>query len=120
MNQAVRTPEGRLIDPKEVTIALPGRKLVYLGDSYDASSMLPLAENADLLVHEATFLAEKVSESAAREKHHSTAAMAGRFAKEAKVQCLFLNHFSGGAMDRSARDTVLAVQREAFEAMGGD
>lgn len=68
------------------------RKVVLLGDTCDSSAIAKIAKDADLLVHEATFtnaLADK-----ARLAMHSTAGMAGAFAKEIKARKLVLSHFS--------------------------
>lgn len=68
------------------------RKVVILGDTCDSSLGEQQAMHADVLVHEATFsnnLAEK-----ARIAMHSTAAMAGAFAKAIDAKRLVLTHFS--------------------------
>ncbi|GAB0491632.1 hypothetical protein MMPV_002886 [Pyropia vietnamensis] len=68
------------------------RKVVLLGDTADSSAIAAAAEDADLLVHEATFasaLADKAAIAA-----HSTAAMAGAFARAVGARRLHLTHFS--------------------------
>ena len=47
-----------------------GRKIVMLGDTCDSSAMIPIAHNADLLVHEATN--ENSHHDQCRENGHST------------------------------------------------
>lgn len=49
--------------------------------------------NADLLSHEATFTADMYVK--ARIAQHSTAPMAGNFARQLGAQALVLTHFSG-------------------------
>ncbi|KAJ7684019.1 beta-lactamase-like protein [Mycena rosella] len=85
----------------------PGRKVVILGDTYDPSALVPLARDADLLVHEATNAhlpgideATKDDdtfesiEARTKARGHSTPQMAGIFAKRIGAKQLILNHFS--------------------------
>ena len=86
------------------------RKIVVLGDTCDPSSITNLAQNASLLVHEATDAHipvnvdrnlrgdKKTPESIFQKtmaKGHSTPGMAGAFAREINAERLVLNHFSG-------------------------
>ncbi len=88
----------RLADGSEVTseavLGPPraGRKLVLTGDTAPAASVVDAATSADLLVHEATFLAGE--RERARETLHSTAAEAALAAREAGVKLLALTHLS--------------------------
>lgn len=107
--ESVSLPDGTTLNPPPIDV--PGRKIVILGDTYDSRGMIPLCYDASLLVHEATQMAippelarrvsqfrKGCSEGEARKvalKHgHSTAAMAGEFAREIRAKRLFLNHFS--------------------------
>lgn len=69
-----------------------GRVVTILGDTRPCEGSLPLAQNADLLVHEATF-AHELAEMAFQ-YHHSTAQQAAELAKEAGARQLLLTHFS--------------------------
>jgi len=69
-----------------------GRKVVLAGDTAPAATVLEVAGEADVLVHEATF-AEEESERA-EETAHSTATGAARLARAAKVKMLALTHLS--------------------------
>jgi ribonuclease Z len=86
-------PDGRAIEPSQV-LGPPreGRKLVLTGDTAPAPSVVEAAAGADLLVHEATFLADE--RQRARETLHSTAAEAALVAREANVRLLALTHLS--------------------------
>ncbi|KAF9478183.1 Metallo-hydrolase/oxidoreductase [Pholiota conissans] len=84
-----------------------GRKIVILGDTCDPSPMSALAQDADLLIHEATNAhlpgidpATKPSDThetvqeRAISRGHSTPQMAGAFALRVGARRLVLNHFS--------------------------
>jgi ribonuclease Z len=70
----------------------PGRKLVLTGDTAPSPLVIQAAQDADLLVHEASFLAEEAER--ARETMHSTAADAAEIARLAQVRLLALTHVS--------------------------
>ena len=85
----------------------PGRKIVILGDTYDPSPIASFAEDACLLIHEATNAhlpgvdpatketdSYEVVEERAKSRGHSTPQMAGAFAKRIRARRLLLNHFS--------------------------
>jgi ribonuclease Z len=90
---ALTLDEGRRIEPAQV-LGPPreGRKLVLTGDTAPAASVVEAAAGADLLVHEATFLAEE--RERAHETLHSTAGEAALVAREAGVRMLALTHLS--------------------------
>lgn len=91
--EAVTLPDGREITPAEVLgPARAGRKLVLSGDTAPSASVVDAAGAADLLVHEATFLADE--RERARETLHSTAGEAALVAREAGVRLLALTHLS--------------------------
>ncbi|KAL6079318.1 Ribonuclease BN [Balamuthia mandrillaris] len=89
----VTLSDGRVIKASDVIgPTRKGKKVVLLGDTSDASSVLEAGQGCDLLVHEATYdasLREKAVEGG-----HSTSQMAGRFAKELAAKKLILTHFS--------------------------
>jgi ribonuclease Z len=100
--------DGRVVDPSQVLGApRPGRKLVLTGDTAPAASVIEAASGSDLLVHEATFLADEGER--ARETLHSTAAEAAQTALEAGVRLLALTHLStryfGHEVEDEARET---------------
>lgn len=92
----------------------PGRKVVVLGDTYDASGCHSLATGADLVVHESTnaylptlddsqaegkrregvLISRETVRATAREHGHSTPEVAGDFARVVGAKALALNHLS--------------------------
>ena len=86
--------DGRRMTYESLMYRTPGRHVVYLGDTCDASPMDDLVRGCDLLVHEATFLAADVSARDARWRKHSNTAMAARYARKVDARLLLLNHFS--------------------------
>ena len=94
----VELPDGRNIKPEMVLgHPRPGRKIVYTGDTGASEQIVELAENADLLIHEATF--EDELKERAVEDGHSTPSMAAETAKKAGVKRLFLTHISARYKD---------------------
>jgi len=91
--EPVTLADGRIVAPDEVLGApRAGRKVVLTGDTAPASSVVEAAVGADVLVHEATFLADE--RARARETSHSTAGEAALVGQEAGVRLLALTHVS--------------------------
>lgn len=69
-----------------------GRKLVISGDSVPCEALAIAAHEADVLVHEATFLHEEAERAA--QTLHSTARQAAELGRDADVRLLALTHLS--------------------------
>jgi ribonuclease Z len=84
-----------------------GRKIVISGDTAPCQAVEVLAHDADLLVHEATFMEDE--RARARETFHSTAHQAGEIARDANVRLLALTHLSTRYFPREVREEARAV-----------
>ncbi|GLJ24619.1 hypothetical protein SUGI_0470820 [Cryptomeria japonica] len=105
--------DGKQIKPSDV-LGPPrrGRKVVILGDTYNPSSLQTAAFGADALVHECTLLEEDGRE--AFKKAHSTATMAGKFARIINAESLILTHFGGKFTTANCINNSVNAARKAF------
>ena len=89
--------DGRIVQSTDVTgDPQDGFTLAILGDTSYCAAAVELAQDADILVHEATFDIE--TGNLAKEYGHSTIGDAARTAKEAGVRTLIANHISARFM----------------------
>lgn len=89
----IKLMDGRTITPDMVLgPPRPGRKIVYSADTRPTDKVIEYAKNADLLIHDSTFLSDL--EDVAEEYAHSTARQAAEIAKRANVKKLVLTHIS--------------------------
>ncbi len=106
---------GRTVLLDEISWVESGVKVAYSGDTVYYEGMAGHIENADLLIHDATFTEKNRKD--ADEKRHATAEDAARIAKLAKCRKLVLTHISnryedvGGHLEEAKRifeDAVVA------------
>ncbi len=87
------TEDGEVIENLKLTTeATPSKSYAYCSDTIYTESIIPIIKGVDLLFHEATF--GETEHKRAAETLHSTAADAGKIAKQANVKKLIIGHFS--------------------------
>jgi len=91
--ETVTLPDGRQIQGSQLCSAPEvGRKVVYCTDTVYCDHAVELAQDADVLIHEATFAHQDAQ--MAFERLHSTSTMAAQVALLAGVNQLIMTHFS--------------------------
>lgn len=86
-------PDRTVIDGKSyLEKPVPGRILVFLGDTRPLDRVVHFVRGADVLVHEATFM--KAEQKPAEKYAHSTTEEAAEIATKAGVKRLILTHIS--------------------------
>ncbi len=107
--------DGRTVHPAQVVgPPRPGRRLVYTGDTRPCGSVVEAAGEADLLIHDGTFAADR--RQRARETAHATAREAAEVANRAGAKRLALTHVSS----RYAGDGWRRLQDEARDVFAGE
>jgi ribonuclease Z len=101
---------GRRVTMAETSEHRRGHRVAFVMDTRLCDGAFELAEGADLLVCEATFVS--ADERLAAEYRHLTAAQAARIAAESGARRLVLTHFSQRYPDDAAH---LAEARELFD-----
>lgn len=89
----VKLPDGQVIccaDYREAPV--DGKVIVICGDTQPCDNAVLLAENADVLVHEATLDASRREK--ANERGHSTTVQAAELARKSHVKRLIVTHLS--------------------------
>jgi len=89
-----------------------GRRIVISGDTAPCQATEVFAHEADVLVHESTFLTDEADR--ARETGHSTARQAAEVAVAAGVRLLALTHLSTRYFPRDVRDEAREVFAETI------
>ncbi|MBW6461877.1 MAG: ribonuclease Z [DPANN group archaeon] len=102
--------KGKTIKPEDVIEHIPGRKIVYTGDTkYDVNT-IKHAKHADLLIHDSTFGSDK---DGVDKIGHSTAEEAATVAKKANVKLLVLTHISRRYQDKKENTSPQMLLDEA-------
>ncbi len=81
--------KGKKVKIQDVGYVKEGLKVVYSGDTRPCKNIVKISKNADLLIHDGTFLEEDVGSKA-----HADVKEAAKMAKQAKVKKLILTHIS--------------------------
>jgi ribonuclease Z len=116
LGRNVTLANGTVIRSEDVLHpVVPGRKIVILGDTCDASAIKQLAMNADVVIHETTLPDER--NDVALERGHSSPATAGQFARSVNAKQLVITHFGGAAAsdDTIVESVFLPQAKESFK-----
>ncbi len=89
------TVNGSLLRHEDFLITRKGSKVVYTGDTRPCQSTVDASKDADLLIHDSTFL----DEPSALTYGHSNASEASSIALESNVKLLALTHISARYTD---------------------
>lgn len=84
--------KNKKVQPKDATYVVPGKKIGIIADTGQCKACLDIAEEADCLICEATYM-EKETEKAEQYKH-LTIKQAALIAHTSNVKKLILTHFS--------------------------
>lgn len=104
----VTLPDGTVVEAAGIVGEdRAGRRVVFSGDTRPCDGVLAASLDADLLVHEATFLEDE--RDRARETRHSTAREAAELAAEAGVVMLALTHLSTRYPPRAVKEEAREV-----------
>lgn len=102
----IQLADGRIIHPDEVLGPIEeGIKFVYVGDVDNVTPLLPMVQDADALVIEATYA--DAEEEMMASHGHITARIAAGLAQKGNVGTLYLNHvsrrYNGNELELEAR-----------------
>ncbi|AJF61438.1 Ribonuclease Z [archaeon GW2011_AR15] len=90
-NKPVRW-KGKIVSPKDTTYVVEGKKIAVVLDTMLCNGVYDLAQDADLLISEASFTSDL--ENKAEEYKHMTARQAATAASRSGVKELILTHLS--------------------------
>jgi ribonuclease Z len=79
---------NKVIKLAQIAKKKEGRKIVYSGDTLAFEKFFQIAENADILIHDGTFIEPEES------RGHSSVQEVAKLAKKYKIKKLILTHFS--------------------------
>ena len=82
--------KGKKIKLEDISNKKEGLKVVYTGDTKPCDNVVKISQNADILIHDGTFLELDESQG----KYHADVTEAAKIAKKAKVAQLILTHIS--------------------------
>lgn len=105
--------DGKTITPSQVIdykYKKTGKKIAYLCDTAVLKKIPQILEDADILIHEATFFKE--DEKKAKLVKHSVAEEVLIFAKKIKAKNTYLTHISSKYQDLEERESILQKQNK--------
>lgn len=108
-NECTVTTDGQVIHRKDF-LGEPkrGKKVVIFGDTTYMPTKKSFIQHANLLVHEATFDANK--NDLAKNYYHSTTTEAATLAKDAEVKMLILTHISSRYQGEDEKQLAIEAQ----------
>ncbi|MBT2285648.1 ribonuclease Z [Paenibacillus polymyxa] len=111
--ETITLDNGDSLRPEDV-LGAPKRGMVItiLGDTRPCDNVQPLSINADVLVHEATFMHDLAD--TAHEYYHSTSKQAAEAARSANVGQLIMTHFSSRYKDEDQLQPLLEEAQSVF------
>ena len=96
------------------------RKIIVAGDNDTPSLLEQYAEQANVLIHEATFT-EDIAEKVGNGPQHSTAERVAQFAEELGIENLVLSHFSSRYQDaENEKGSISEIENEAKTSYSGN
>ncbi|GAB3677859.1 ribonuclease Z [Halopiger thermotolerans] len=108
----VELEDGTVVEPEQVVgDPRPGRTIVYTGDTRPTAATIEVADEPDLLIHDATFAEDRADRAA--KTAHATARQAAEIANRAGAKRLALMHLSSRYAGYT--DDHLAEAREVFD-----
>ena len=108
--EIVTLDNGTVIDGKQyITPDVKGRIIAIFGDTRKNQNEVKLAQDADVLVHEATF--EKSEQKLAYRYFHSSTVDAAQLAIRANVKQLYLTHISARYVGYQAKELEKEAQQ---------
>lgn len=97
--EPITLADGTVVDPEQVLgDEIAGTKYIHIGDVGNTAPLVDICRDADALTIEATYTLDDAE--MAGQFGHMTAAGSARFAEEAGVKTLFLNHISRRYFER--------------------
>ncbi|CAI6055072.1 Ribonuclease Z [Paenibacillus sp. JJ-100] len=111
--EMITLDSGETVRPEDV-LGAPKRGMVItiLGDTRPCDNVVPLAQDADVLIHEATFMQDLAD--TAHEYYHSTSKQAAEAARAANVGLLIMTHFSSRYKDEEQLEPLLEEAKSIF------
>lgn len=117
--ESITLDNGRVIEPTDVLGETePGMKIVITGDIARTDNILHEAQDANVLVTEATFLHEEAH--IAKKFGHLTTRKAAEFAREANIDTLILTHVSRRYRERDIINEARAIFPNTYVARDFD